>query len=685
MKIDNVDVEEFLKTDKMLINREKSVELSKRKPSIRKLHVKNKKKVKKAVEELEFNHNYSWYKEVKSRYSDCMDKPMTYYRGYEKTGTEVFEEADKLANKFLSVGVHKGTEIIACMSNVPEVLTLMLAASKCGAVINFIGDKFDNEFLKKIFSSSDKKIFIGTDDIYQNIADIVKDTGFEYKILVSLSDSLENGIDPFKNYDMNYFLNEEGIINKVKEYQEKDSSILHLKDFMNDSSNKKLVYPEVGIEDEFTVTYTSGSTKVGWPKAIVHKNKAYIAIGRFHDPDLSRMPAMRNMRGLAHIPTHSNTNLVSSISDTLCQKCTVAFEPIYDPNFFAYSLVINKAGFVPATRSFWIEAMKQFKSNSNLKDEKLGYAINYVAVGEDISKNERKYIDRELKRLEAGCDRLPKPLSPVTLSVGGGNCEHGGLFFTLFKSLREKMALLPSIREDYGLTPFQLVDLAILHEDGTECDYNEIGNLVANSLCTMKKYKNNKEATEEFFIEDAYKRKWGNCNIYAYVEINGNVVLKGRKDSNLELSTGKKVPNFLISDTISGVEDSVLSCEVVTVENEDNQDVAVAHIQFCPEYESSYDRMLQKIIFIDNACKDRFSSELSSKLVYQIHTDKNPFPLTKSGKRSIRDLEKDKLNYSIKPYSLSLDEKPVILDGRSYFKNLEKELSKKDKPKTYKK
>ena len=232
MKIDNVNIDEFLKDNKMVINQKKSEELSKRKPSIKQKHIKNKKRVEKAKKDLQSTHNHSWYDEIKSRYKDHMNQAMTYYRGYEKTGTEVFSEADALANKLLSIGVEKGTEIVACMSNVPEVLTLMLAASKCGAVINFIGDKFDHEFLKKIFSSSDKKLFIGTDDKYKNIEDIVKDAGFEYKVLVSLSDSLKNGIDPFKKYDKNYFLNQKGITNNVQEYKNEDPSIISWKEFL---------------------------------------------------------------------------------------------------------------------------------------------------------------------------------------------------------------------------------------------------------------------------------------------------------------------------------------------------------------------------------------------------------------------------------------------------------------------
>ena len=68
--------------------------------------------------------SWSWYDEVKKRRESIMDKPMTFYRGNEKTGTQVFEEADMLAKALMAKGITKGDNIMACMSNVPEVLLL---------------------------------------------------------------------------------------------------------------------------------------------------------------------------------------------------------------------------------------------------------------------------------------------------------------------------------------------------------------------------------------------------------------------------------------------------------------------------------------------------------------------------------------------------------------------------------
>lgn len=647
MKINNINVDLFLKNDKLVLNPQKSIELSKNKPSMQQRHIKNKKKVNQAFIELETLHNWSWYEEIKDRWKDCMEKPMSFYRGNVKSGLQVFSEADNLATALRYHGIEQGDDVVACMSNVPEVLTLLLAASKCGAKVKFIGSGFDPEFLQQTINESCKKIFIGTDDEYGKIQEVIQNADFDHRVLVSLTDSLSNEYDPYEKYDKKFY----EFKNKVSSFKNSDEKLETFSEFQRVKLGYKAVFPKVGIDDALTATYTSGSTKIGWPKTIIHANRHYISIARFHDPDLSRMPAMRNMRGLAHIPTHSNTSIASSISDTLCQKCTVAFEPIYDPNFFAYSLMINEPGFAQATRSFWLTALQCLEHNQDLKEANLSYLLNAVAVGEDIVSNEVSFIDKKFKEFGAGSAVLPKPLSPITLSVGGGNCEHGGLFFTLFKSLREKISLKKSSRRDFGLTPFQLADIAVLREDGTECDYEEYGNLVANSNLTMKGYEANEEATKNFYTTDHYDRTWGNCNVWSYIGKNGNVVMKGRKDSQIQLSSGKEIPNFLIAGPILEDKKNILSCEVVTVKDENENDIAVAHIKLQSDAEKTARDVL---IDVEQRCQKSFSKELDERVVYRLLSDDEEYELTKSGKRSLPALEQRGLEDCVKPVLIPL-------------------------------
>lgn len=592
-------------------------------PSFQKKHIKSPQKVCAAFEEINNEHNWSWYDEIMSRWKDCIDNTAIFYRGNEISGRQMFEKANQLAISLKSIGINKGDEILACMSNCPEAIYLLLAASKCGAIINFFGSGFNEGFIQKIISGSSKKALFITNDEYENIRHIISNATIDYKIFIALNDSLPSGIDPYKEYD-------KGFAHFEKTF-DVDTSITSFKTFLK-LKREQYEFEDIGIDDDFTITYTSGSTKIGLPKAIVHKNRSYISIARFHDPDLSRMPAMRNMRGLAHIPLHSNTNIASAISDTLCQKCTVACEPIYRADFFARSLAINKCSFVPATRSFWLYAVEDFRNHTQMAREAIPLFVNVVAVGEDISKNEERYINSFLKQFKAGSAKLPFPLSPITLSVGGGDCEHGGLFFTLFKELRERLSFG---KKEFGLIPFQLADIAILDESKCECEYEKYGLLVANSPCTMKEYKDNPDATRDFYVIDSIGRTWGSCNVWAYINKKGNVVMRGRVGSEFLDHSGNRIPMFQISQIISSASSDILSCETVLT-NIDTAPAIVSYIKCIPNRKCDEKTILARI---KQVCENTFSNDVMKKMYVKILSDSESFKLTKSGKRDIRALE----------------------------------------------
>lgn len=593
-------------------------------PSQQKRHVKNKRKVNKALEDLQRNHNHSWYKEIMLRNKDNMDNFAIFYRGNEISYRKMQEISIKYAKALKAMGISKGEEIIACMANIPEVIYLMLAANKIGAIINFVCEEFDPECLRKNCYAGEKKVIFISDNCYEQLKMHIDMKEFEYCVIISLMDSLPKGKNPYKEYDSDYY----DFNNHAQEIKKENSDILLLEDFLSFGKkyNGMLEENGIGLDTEFTITYTSGSTKVGWPKAIIHTNRSYISIGRFHDPDLSLMPAMRNMRGLAHIPTHSNTDLVSSISDVLMQKCTVACEPIYNENFFGRSLIINKPGFVPATRGFWIRAMKNFELDEVLKGKKLSFIINAVAVGESMSRNEEKYINVCFKKLNAGRDMLPGILRPATISVGGGDCEHGGLFFTLLKGTREKV-----FKRDYGLVPFQLADLIILNEDGTECNYGEVGILAANSPCTMKEYRDDMESTLNFFVRDAYGRIWANCFVWAYMDKHGRIHMLGRAGSEIKLKNGYMLPMYKISNTVLHNKD-ILSCETVT-----NGERIISYIEKYPGKkmmdEDAINNKIKKMVI------QEYGKEVADIYSVQFLSNEQSFILTKSGKRNVAYLE----------------------------------------------
>ena len=61
-----------------------------------------------------------------------------------------------------------------------------------------------------------------------------------------------------------------------------------------------------------------------------------------------------------------------------------------------------------------------------------------MIVGEPNSIGEEKFCNKFLRKVNAGSKFTHSPLSPVVMSMAGGDCEHGGLFFVLFKEWQRK-------------------------------------------------------------------------------------------------------------------------------------------------------------------------------------------------------------------------------------------------------
>ncbi len=589
---------------------------------------RKRKKLLEFYKDLKMSHNHSWYEEVYERNKHNLEKVALFYRGNKITYDQLFERVEEVAKSLKYFGVLKGDELPVCMSNTPELIYVLLAASKIGAKLNIFGADYDQDYIKSIINSTHSDILIATDDQYSKIKDLVKDTNVKKKIISSLADSVQ--------YDQfNYWMMDDPLFtyrSKVQDYQDEDSTVMNFIEFVQSGKNYKGMTLEKGkLNDEFLITYTSGSTQTTCPKAIVHRNRSLIAMAMSHDTRYSALPSMKGISGLAYIPPHSNTGIISSVSDVLCQCGIVALEPIYCKFFFLTSLIINQVNMALATRSHYIQAIKDSQNKEKYPN---GVELRelYVAtsVGEPTSKNELRFIDQGLARMKAGLNHLPRPLGPARLSTGGGDCEHGGLYFQLFQSLRDKF----SICGDAGMKPFLLAKPIVLKADGSICKPNELGRLAADSICTMKGYNNNRQATEEFYIKDKYGRKHGDQKVWAYLDKGNSVHMKGRMGNEL-IVANEIIPTFEVADVILKDIKNILSCEVVNVTDNTGQDTLVAHIELQPDSAKLEEVLKNAYIRLQGS----FSLEVISRVLFRVRSNQESFPLTGCGKRNVPALE----------------------------------------------
>ena len=407
-------------------------------------------------------------------------------------------------------------------------------------------------------------------------------------------------------------------------------NIYKLEQFLNDGEKYEGIVEEEGtLDDIFTITYSSGTTKKGLPKGIVHTNRHYILMGRYHDVEVSGIPSMTNLSTYSNIPVYSNSFLSSSLSDNLIQGGTVVLDPVDDPEYFGVAMNIYKSNMNIATTSTWL--MTALNYYINHEKYKLEGALFNFAAGEQLSAGEEKFLNKYLHDVKAGIAVTHTPVSVSKMSTAGSDCEHGSLFIRIFRAYFNKSPYKFKRPEPIGMYTYDFVDVKVLRDDGTYAEPYEYGRLVCNSGCTMKEYDRNPEATEAFFIKDAYGNTWGDMNVYGYLDEKSNIVMKGRipKDKTT-------LPEFCIADIIAKDTKNIMSCEVAKVE-QDGEIVYVAHIM--TQLKTKINEKLLKGIL--SRCINSFGEEISDKIYIVFREHHNKYPITSSCKRDANALKNE--------------------------------------------
>ncbi len=643
---------------------ENMVKTPKSKPSSRLIRTKKGKKAIAGLIDIEKNHNHSWYQEIRIRAAKNPNALALFYRGTKISFSEMLEKADVLAKSFVEKGVKKGDEIPACLSNTPETVYILLALNKIGAKINLMGNHFEPSYMDSILDTCSNKLFIATDDMYLTIRDHISNRNYENIIVTSLADSLpehpelcdeyEPTLDKYYHYK-----------NHVEKFKKLDDRVKTFGEFysVGEKSNAEVI-DNGTLGDEFLVTYSSGSTKVGFPKQIIHSNRSLITSGRFHDSELSGNPDLKGLRGMAHIHTESNTNVITCISDNLMQLWSVALEPEYSKETALDAIFMNKPNYLNMTTSHLIEAFKNYlidgKFHENGVGRKMPWLFACFAVGEGTSKGEEKFINRGLRVARAGSGVKIKGFSLpyTTLCVGGGDCEHGGIYYTLWKPLFDKINYFKTKNHDCGLLPeaYVLVSAFKPNPDGTytECDFGEYGIIAANSATTMVRYKDNQQKLIDTIMTDDQERDWISSNVYGYINEIGGVHVKGRIENEIVLSNGSRVPSYVFEDIIGMDTKNVLSCSVVKPNIVGA--CPVVNIEFQPDKRISDINVINSIL---KRLKGKLKHDFSNELLFRIIDNKQSFPLSGAGKRSIHLLEQMGIYnaYTIEELQSFVDEK----------------------------
>ena len=570
----------------------------------------NKEEVRK---DINTNRNHSWIKEIYLRHKDEMDRKILDYFGNNITYKELFKNASELANAMEANGLKKGDEFLVVTDRIPEYVYLICAANMIGANIHFVSEKFNSDYIKEIIKNTNSNLIFIQDKKIKKLLPILENLK-DYNIITFSHKRSLLGIKPFYYYLIDEFYGNNDI---------DVSPFITYDDFIKSGStyNRDKLFEEIDLDDAFTVTYSSGTTKKGFPKGIVHTNRHYITMGRYHDPEVSGVPSLKNFSTYSNIPSYSNTYILSSLSDNLIMGGKVILDPIDDPAYFTIGMKIHKSNMNVATPSVWLlNALNFYNSNDKYDIKSLPDALFNFAGGEPLSAGEEKFLNKFLKDLKCGVNITHTPFSLAKMSTAGADCEHGSLFYRLLRGYFNNLPYRIGRKDPIGMKIYDFVDVQVLRPDGTYCNPLEHGQLVANSDCTMKEYKNNPEGTKNFYIKDAYGKTWGTMNMYGYLDEKRYVSMKGRYTND------SSIPVYRIADEILKDTKKIMSCEVVSLK-QDDEFIYVAHIM--PQYNTTFnkEKVLKGAL---QRCINEFGDGIQNILYFKI---RNSYPLSLSSKR----------------------------------------------------
>ena len=575
--------------------------------------------------EIDTNRNHSWAEEIYLRHKNEMDRVILDYFGQEISYIKLLEEAMKMAKALKQNGVNKGDEIVVCMDRIPELVYMMMATSIIGAKINIISNKFDKEYTKSIIEKASCKYVFIQDNKLDKLSDVIGELKDRNSfITVSHKRSLPKDNPHQWLLDRFYKDGEESKIDGLMDY---DSFIETGLDY------GKIGFEKVDLDDPFTITYSSGTTKKGFPKGIVHGNRHYITMGRYHDPEVSGLPSLKKYSTYSNIPSYSNSWLLSALSDNLILGGKIILDPIDDPEYFLMGIKIHNSNVNIATTTTWITSALNYYIRDQKEIGNLPSALFNFVAGEQFSAGEEKFLNNFFKTAKCGTAVTHTPNSLAKACTAGADCEHGSVFIKLFRALFNKAPYRIGRSEPVGMKKYDFIDLQVLRRDGTYCKPLEHGRLVANSDCNMLGYNHNPEATEKFYIKDAYGNVWGDMRAYGFVDERGNVSMKGRySDDGL-------IPTYLIADEILKDTRKIMSCEVVPV-NYQGITYYVAHIM--PQYGASFntEKVLNGAM---QRCINKFGEGIQNILFFKIRNFKDKYPISESAKRDIKQLEREGL------------------------------------------
>lgn len=516
------------------------------------------------------------------------DVAMLYF-GRKITYRELFENIEKVASAFLSLGVSKGDIITIQSLLLPQTVYVVYALNKLGAVANLIYATLNAEEIETNLHETNTKIFITMDSIYDKLN--IHEDITEKVIILSIDEEMSL---PAK---MAYRA-------KTSKIFKKRHGVLSWRLFTSQHTDQK-VSVSVSNSDPVVMVYTGGTT--GRSKAVILSSLnlnvsalQYLHLGFFK----------RSKGFLCVLPPFIAFGVVVSMHGPLCHGLTAVIG--IDPSDIG-SVVRQYHPSYISCGNVQAEIMMR-----NL-DIDLSFLEWFSVGGEVLSASLENDLNQWLSKHNSNL-HVAQGYAMTEISAAGA-CS---AYFTDRIVYKKGTVGIPLV-----YTCVKIAD----PETNEELSYDEQGEICINSPCVMAGYYRDEKETAAVLKKHVDGKMWVHTGDIGKIDQDGFITITGRMKRIIlvfENNVVHKVFPKILEDKFSDV-DGIKAISIVGKHHETRTNELVAFVSL--QNEAEQETVITAIRQFANSSLEDFESP--SKYVV---IDK--MPLTSVGKVDYNALEK---------------------------------------------
>lgn len=517
------------------------------------------------------------------------------YFGRKFTYEDLFNGIDKATKALTALGVKKGDIVTIAMPTTPEVVYILYAISRIGAVANMIDPRTSKEGIYDYTNEANSELFITLDACYGKIKDIKEQTNVKKIVSISAGDSLPHNI--YCGYKIaeifEYISHKKTKVVESEDIMKWDTFIAKGKEVRNIEENKDSSLP-------VAILHTGGTT--GTPKGVLLSNDNFNTIA--YQYKLSGMHLLPGHRFLDIMPPFIAYGVGAGLHMPFVVGMTSILIPKFEPEKFAKMIRDLKPNHMAGVPSHWGNVLE----SKELKGVDLSYLITPAVGGDAMNVKLENRANKFLNEHRA----------PNNIIKGYGITEECSLASACVNEINAEGSV--------GIPLPQNLISIFDSETEEELKYNEHGEVCISGPTTMIGYFNNEKATNDMIHVHKDGRRWIHTGDLGYMTEDGMLYIDGRIKRMIIRNDGFKIFPFMIEEVIKSHK-AVDECMVVGIHDTNFSQgfLPKAHIILKPEYVDYEETIKEQLIEL---CREKLP-EYVQPVDYRF---RNEFPYTAIGK-----------------------------------------------------